>query len=147
MAVKPKPDGYHTVTPFMIVRGVPKFLDFLKQAFGAEEFERHMTPDGYVMHAEVRIGDSVIMMSEASERMGPVPSVIYLYVDDADAVYKKVLQAGAASIMEPANQFYGDRNAGVKDEFGNTWWIATHIEDVSPEEMNKRREEFTKKQK
>jgi uncharacterized glyoxalase superfamily protein PhnB len=118
----------------MIVRGVPKFLDFLKQAFGAEEFERHTTPDGYVMHAEARIGDSVIMMAEASlSMMGPMPVAIYLYVDDTDAVYKKALQAGAASKMEPANQFYGDRNAGVKDEFGNSWWIATHIEDVSPE--------------
>lgn len=122
MAVKPIPDGYHTVTPYLIVQGVAKLIDFLKQAFEAEEIHRTTRPDGTIMHAVVRIGDSVVMMGEFK----PMPGSIYLYVNDTDATYKRALQAGAASMMEPADQFYGDRNAGVKDPVGNHWWIATH---------------------
>ncbi len=138
MAVKPIPDGYHTVTPYLTVQGVPKLIDFLKQAFEAQELERMTQPDGTIGHAEVRIGDSVVMMGEARDEWKPMPSGIYLYVNDTDAVYKRALQAGATSIMEPADQFYGDRSAGVKDSSGNHWWIATHKEDVSPEELKKR---------
>ena len=137
MAVKPIPDGYHTVTPYLTVQGVPKLIDFLKQAFEAQEIERMTQPDGTIGHAEVRIGDSVVMMGEARDEWKPMPSGIYLYVNDTDAVYKRALQAGATSIMEPADQFYGDRSAGVKDSSGNHWWIATHKEDVSPEELKK----------
>jgi len=138
LAVKPIPDGYHTVTPYLTVQGVPKLIDFLKQAFEAQEIERMTQPDGTIGHAEVRIGDSVVMMGEARDEWKPMPSGIYLYVNDTDAVYKRALQAGATSIMEPADQFYGDRSAGVKDSSGNHWWIATHKEDVSPEELKKR---------
>jgi len=138
MAVKPIPDGYHAVTPYLTVQGVPKLIDFLKQAFEAQEIERMTQPDGTIGHAEVRIGDSVVMMGEARDEWKPMPSGIYLYVNDTDAVYKRALQAGATSIMEPADQFYGDRSAGVKDSSGNHWWIATHKEDVSPEELKKR---------
>src|SRR3990172_3042509 len=112
MAVKPIPDGYHTVTPYLVVEGAAKLIDFLTQAFGAETKERMQSPDGTVMHAEMRIGDSMIMMGEASGQHKPMPCMIYLYVPDADSVYKKAIEAGATSIMEPANQFYGDRNAG-----------------------------------
>jgi uncharacterized glyoxalase superfamily protein PhnB len=90
------------------------------------------------MHAEVTIGDSVIMMGEPMGEFKPMPCMIYVYVEDTDAVYKQALKAGATSVMEPADQFYGDRNAGVKDMAGNLWWIATHVEDVAPEELEKR---------
>lgn len=138
MPVKPIPEGYHTVTPYLVVPGAGRLIEFLKEAFKAEEVERMSQPDGTVMHAEVRIGDSIIMMGESSDKFPAMPAAIYLYVPDIDAVYKRALAAGAASTMEPANQFYGDRNAGVKDPSGNLWWIATHVEDVPREEMAKR---------
>jgi uncharacterized glyoxalase superfamily protein PhnB len=140
MAVKAIPEGYHTVTPYLVVQGAPKLIDFLKQAFDAQERERMARPDGTIGHAEVKIGDSIVMMSEASEQWKPMPTGIYLYVNDTDAVYKRALQAGATSVMEPANQFYGDRSAGVRDPSGNNWWIATHQEDVAPEELKRRAE-------
>lgn len=140
MAVKPIPEGYNTVTPYLIVKGVPALIDFLKQAFDAKEIERHSQPDGSVMHAEVKIGDSILMMGEAAGKWSPMPAGFYLYVTDTDAVYKRAMQSGATSVMEPMDQFYGDRNAGVKDPSGNQWWIATHKEDVSREELAKRAE-------
>jgi PhnB protein len=140
MAVKPIPDGYHTITPYLTVQGVPKLIDFLKLAFEAREIERMAQPDGTIRHAELRIGDSVVMMGEAGGEREPMPSAMYLYVNDTDAVYRGALQAGATSLMEPADQFYGDRSAGVKDPSGNYWWIATHQEDVSPAELKKRAE-------
>ncbi len=146
MAVKPIPDGYHSLTPYLVVQGVAKLIDFLKQAFEAKEVHRMSRPDGTIMHAEVRIGDSVVMMGEAMGEFKPMPAMIYLYVNDADAVYQRALQAGATSMMEPADQFYGDRNGGVKDPCGNQWWIATHKEDVPPEELAKRAEAAMKKQ-
>jgi PhnB protein len=144
MAVKAIPDGYHAVTPYLVVQGAAKLIDFLKQAFDAQETFRMPMPDGTIMHAEVKIGDSMMMMGEASEQWKPMPAALYLYVTDADAVYKRALQAGATSIMEPADQFYGDRHGGVKDPSGNMWWIATHKEDVAPEELKKRAEAFMK---
>jgi PhnB protein len=120
MAVKPIPDGFHSVTPFLTVPGVAKLLDFLKQAFEAQELHRMPRPDGTIMHAEVRIGDSLVMMG----------------------VYKRALQAGATSTSEPADQFYGDRSAGIKDPVGNQWWIATHKEDVPLEEIARRAKAF-----
>lgn len=144
MAVKPIPDGFHSVTPYMIVRGVAELIEFIKNAFQGEETLRTERPDGTVMHAQVRIGDSFVMMGEAPDTFTPMPNSIYLYVDDADSVYQRALQAGATSIMEPADQFYGDRNAGVKDACGNLWWIATRIEEVSPEELQKRANAFMK---
>ncbi len=146
MAVKPIPDGYHTVTPYLMVQGAAKLLDFLQQAFDAKVTERMERPDGVIGHAEVRIGDSMVMLAEASGQWKAMPSAIYLYVNDTDATYKRAVQAGATSVMEPANQLYGDRNGGVKDPTGNLWWIATHVEDVSPEEMKKRAEAYMKKQ-
>jgi PhnB protein len=95
-------------------------------------------PDGTVMHAEIQIGNSRVMLGEAKGEHKPSQSMLYLYVEDTDAMYKRAMQAGGISIMEPTNQFYGDRNAGVKDHCDNQWWIATHVEDVSAEEMEKR---------
>ena len=142
MAVKPVPEGYHTATPYLIVPGVAKVIDFLKRTFEAEEIhERTSRADGTIMHAEVRIGDSPIMLGEPMGQFQPMPASIYLYVADTDACYQRALKAGAASLMEPADQFYGDRNAGVRDPVGNVWWIGTHIEDVAPEEIARRASE------
>jgi len=138
MPVKPIPEGYHTVTPYLVVEGVPKLIEFMKKAFGAEEIFRANMPDGSVMHAEVKIGDSRIMMGEANDQHKAMPSMLHLYVTDADAVYKRALSAGATSKMEVSDQFYGDRSGGVQDSSGNLWWIATHKEDLSQEEIARR---------
>ena len=138
MTVQPIPEGYHTVTPYLIVSGVPQLIDFLKQAFGAEEMVRMAQSDGTIGHAEVKIGTSRVMMGEAGGEFKPMPTMLHLYVEDTDAVYQRALQAGATSLMEPTDQFYGDRMSAVQDAFGNQWWIATHIEDVSHEEIAKR---------
>jgi uncharacterized glyoxalase superfamily protein PhnB len=139
MAVKPIPDGFHTVTPYLVVPGVATLIDFLRQAFDAQPlFSPLMRSDGSIGHAEVKIGDSIIMLGEPMGDMQPMPASIHLYVQETDAVYQRALQAGATSLTEPADQFYGDRSAGVKDPAGNQWWIATHKEDVPPEEMIKR---------
>jgi PhnB protein len=137
MAVKAIPDGYHSVTPTLIVKGAGKLIDFVKQAFGAEEAFRMPAPSGEIMHAEVRIGDSVIMLNDAM-RQSPITSSLFLYVTDVDRVYQQALKAGATSLVEPANMFWGDRMAQVQDTFGNQWAIATHVEDVPPQEIEKR---------
>jgi len=138
MAVKPIPEGYHTVTPYLLVDGVPKLLEFLKSAFNAEIADCMKAPDGTVMHAQAKIGDSFIMMGDPRGRCEPTPASLYLYVHDTDKFYEQAIQTGATSVMEPADQYYGDRNAGVKDPVGNSWWIATHIEDVPPDELGRR---------
>jgi uncharacterized glyoxalase superfamily protein PhnB len=138
MAVNYLPNEYNNVTPYLVVDGAAKLIDFLKHVFGATEKEIMKTPDGRVMHAEVRIGDSVIMMGEPGGQWKAMPASLYVYVQDTDAVYKRALEMGAASRMEPADQFYGDRNAGVQDSWGNLWWIATHKEDVAPDELERR---------
>jgi len=132
------PEGYHTITPYLMVKGADSLVTFLQQAFGAREIHRMLRPDGGIWHAEMQIGDSKVMLTEACEQMGTMPAALYLYVDDTDAIYRQALEAGASSLMEPADQFYGDRSAGIKDPYGNCWWIATHIEDVAPAEMEKR---------
>ena len=148
MATKatPIPKGYHTVTPVLTVHGAADLIEFLKLAFDAQETYRLPGPDGKVMHAEVKIGDSMVMVGEATDQCKPMPATIALYVEDADAWYKRALQAGATSVREPSDQFYGDRSAGVKDSAGNHWWIHTHIEDVPPEELQKRAEAWMKQQ-
>ena len=146
MAVKPIPDDRPRLTPYLIVQGVPQLIDFMKEVFDAEERHRTTRPDGRVVHAEVRIGDSAVMMGEPTGKWKPMPGSIHLYVNDADATYKRALQAGATSLMEPADQYHGDRYGGVEDPAGNHWWIVTHIEDVSPEDMAKREKEFLKQQ-
>ena len=136
--VKPVPDGYHTVTPYLAVRGAGELLAFLKRAFAAEAVEC-IEMDGAVHHAEVRLGDSMVMLGECPEDAEAHPTSLYLYVDDADAWFQRAVEAGAEVVMEPADQFYGDRHGAVKDPCGNSWYIATHIEDVSPEEIARRR--------
>jgi len=141
--VKPIPDGYHSIQPYLYIRGAAKAIDFYKKALGATEIMRMPAPDGRLMHAEIRIGDSVVMLAdEHPERQvyspahfGGFTSSLMLYVANCDAVYQQALAAGAKGVREPADQFYGDRMAGIEDPFGHQWWIATHIKDVSPEEM------------
>ena len=136
--VNPIPEGFRTLTPYLFVRNTGQLIEFLKQAFNAEEIERHTGPEGDVQYALFKIGDSMLMMSEPRDTWKPMPCGVFIYVDDTDTVYRQALEAGAVSLMEPSDQFYGDRNAGVRDPFGNNWWIGTHIEDVSPEEMQRR---------
>ncbi len=142
MTVKPVPDGYHTVTPYIVVADVDEFLDFLKAAFGATEKERMPGQDGQTAHAEVLIGDSHVMTGSAHQGWPVTLCMIYLYVPDTDATYTQALEAGAKSVQEPTDMFYGDRNAVVKDPAGNTWCIATHQEDLTPEELARRAEEL-----
>jgi PhnB protein len=127
--VKAVPEGHHTVCPYIVVSGVAKLIDFAKQVFGATEVHVSKRPDGSVMHAEIRIGDSIIMMGEGAG-IKAFPAMLHLYLEDVDAVYQRAIQAGAKSVREPADQPYGDRTGGVEDAFGNQWWIATHIQDV-----------------
>jgi uncharacterized glyoxalase superfamily protein PhnB len=142
MPVKPRPEGYHSVTPYLVVPRVRELIPFLKRAFGAVERFPPMThDDGTVMHAELRLGDSTVMMGEAGGPWSPMPATLYVYADeDVDAVYRRALEAGATSVREPADQFYGDRSATVRDPSGNVWSIANHVEDVPPEEMERRLE-------
>lgn len=138
MAVQPKPEGYHTITTYLVVSKAARLIDFLKAAFDAEELNRSVTSDGRIRHAEVKIGDSRLMIGDASNAFRPMPAMLHLYVEDADTLYQRAIAAGATSLRAPADQFYGDRIGGVQDASGNQWWIATHIEDVSPEEMARR---------
>ncbi|MCP3388988.1 VOC family protein [Bradyrhizobium sp. CCGB12] len=145
--VKPVPEGYHTVTPYLVVDGAEKIIHFMKDAFGAQPvFEPLMRPDGKVGHAEFKIGNSIVMISDSSERAQATSTMLYLYVPNVDAVYQQALKAGGTSVMEPADQFYGDRSGGVTDPAGNRWHIGTRIEDVSPAELKKRATEAMKQQ-
>lgn len=143
MAVKPIPEGFHTVTPYLLVRDAAKLIDFAKKAFDAREVFRETMGEGLV-HANLLIGDSMVMIGDAPERVEPMPCMLYLYVKDADAAYKKAVAAGAVSVSEPRDEFYGDRSGGVKDAFGNQWWLATHVEDVSPSELAARAAKIAK---
>jgi uncharacterized glyoxalase superfamily protein PhnB len=125
------PEGLNDVNVYMHPLRAEPVINFLKRAFGAQELAKYASPDGVVQHAEVRVGTSVLEMGEAHGPYQPMSSVFYAYVPDVDAIYRRALQAGASSISEPADQPYGDRNAGVKDPFGNTWYIATHVKDVA----------------
>ena len=139
MAVKPIPEGYHTVTPYLVVRGADKTIEFLRKAFGAEmAFKPLKRPDGGILHAEVKIGDARVMLSDANEQHAAKTAMLYVYVPNVDAVYQRALAAGGKSKMEPKDQFYGDRTGSVTDPAGNHWEIATHKEDVSHAEIKQR---------
>jgi len=132
-----KPAGSPDVIAYLVVRSAPPLIEFLKTVFDAVELDRTLRPDGGVMHAAVQIGDSRVMMGEATGPREPFPAMLYVYVPDVDAAYARALAAGATTMMAPADLFYGDRNAGVRDAFGNEWWIATHTKDVSPEDVQR----------
>jgi PhnB protein len=145
MATKFIPEGYPQVSPYLIVDEPAALIQFIADVFGAKEIRRHEDDKGRIAHAEMRLGDSVIMMGGASEQWPSQPAAMYLYVEDTDAAYQRGLAAGATSLQEPADQFYGDRTAGVRDRFGNQWFIGTHIQSMSEEEMKKRNEEYLAK--
>ncbi|HUQ68002.1 MAG TPA: VOC family protein [Planctomycetaceae bacterium] len=144
--VKPIPDGYHTLTPYLIVRGGKAALEFYKKAFGATEVLRLDMPDGSLAHAEMKIGDSIFMMGEENEqykcpsplKLGGTPLGLMIYVKDADAAYNQAIAAGATVMRPIKNQFYGDRSGTVTDPFGHQWTVATHVEDVPHEELMQR---------
>lgn len=138
MPVDPVPEDYPRISPFLMVSDINREAEFLTAVFDAVETERIELPDGTVMHVELRIGDSVIMLGRDSGHMGEMNSMTYIYVEDTTVAYEKALAAGATSIIPPDKQFYGDINAGVRDSFGHYWWIATHVEEVSEAEMNQR---------
>lgn len=138
MAAKPIPDGYHTVTPYLTVDDGAAQIEFLKNAFHAELTFEMKDDKGDVRHAEMKLGDSMLMIGQARDEWRSKPANFYLYVPDCDAVYKQALAAGGKSVQTLTNQAYGDRSGGVEDPQGNTWWIATHIEDVSAQEMEER---------
>jgi uncharacterized glyoxalase superfamily protein PhnB len=140
MPVRPIPEGYHAVTPYLLVSDTARLIEFLQQTFDAEVTECMTMPDGSIMHAEARIRDSKVMMGLAHGERKPVPAMLYVYVEDCDAVYRRAVHAGGTTIMEPADQFYGDRTAAVQDPTGNYWWFATHKEDLSHEEIIRRHE-------
>ena len=137
--VKPIPDGYHSVQPYLMLKSCAEAIPFYAKAFGAKEKFRMPNPNGSIGHAEIEIGDCTIMMADESPQMdaysaehfGGSPVSLLIYTEDCDAMYAKALEAGAKTLREPADQSYGDRMAGVKDPFGYKWWIATHIKDVS----------------
>ena len=140
MSVKPIPENYPRVSPYLIVSDVEETMNFIEYVFEGKVREKMKMEDGSVNHGEISIGDSVIMMGKASENYPPKEAMLYIYVEDTDKAYKRAIEKGATSVMEPADQFYGDRNAGIKDKDGISWWIATHVEDVSPEEIKRRNE-------
>jgi PhnB protein len=150
--VKPIPDGYHSVTPYLIIKGSGDAIEFYKKAFNARERLRVPGPGGKVMHAEIEIGDSVVMMGEETPEMGALspatiggtPVSIHLYVNEVDKMFAQALAAGGKQERPLQNQFYGDRSGGLVDPFGHKWHLSQHIEDVSPEEIDRRMKEMMK---
>lgn len=138
MADSRLPPGHHTITPGMVVPGVPRLVEFLEQAFGGVGGPRYQGPDGHVIHTEVTIGDSVVMMGEPMEGFPPMPCMLAVYVDDVDGTYRKAVAAGGKSLEEPVDQFYGHRTARIQDPAGNHWSIHKVVEEVSEEEMKRR---------
>jgi len=145
-AVKPIPEGYHSVTPYLIVKGGARAIDFYERAFDARELFRMMRANGHVGHAELKIGDSRVMLADehpeigarSPRSIGGSPVTIHLYVEDVDATVARAVAAGATLTRPIADQFYGDRNGGLTDPFGHVWFVATHKEDVSAEELDRR---------
>jgi len=146
MPVKPIPDGYHTVTPYITVDDAGEVIEFLKKAFDAQETFAMRDDHGKVRHAEVKVGNSMVMLGSSHDQWKARPANFYIYVEDVDAVYRKAVAAGGKSLNEPQTQFYGDRHGGVTDSQGNNWWIATHVEDVPAEELDRRAKEWAEKQ-
>jgi len=148
---KPIPEGYHSVTPYLIIKGATEAIDFYKKAFGATELFRMPAPGGKIGHAEIKIGDSPIMLADESPEMGykspqslgGSPISIMIYVVDVDTVFKRAIAAGGKEQRPVKDQFYGDRSGTLEDPFGHVWHVATHKEDVSPEEMERRMKSYT----
>jgi PhnB protein len=152
MAVKPIPDGYHAVTPYLIVQGAARAIDFYKTAFGATELMRIGGPDGKIGHAEIKIGDSAVMLADehpdmgyrSPRSLGGTGVSLMVYVEQVDTVFKRAISAGAKELRPVVNQFYGDRSGTLEDPFGHVWTVATHVEDLSAEELDRRVKEAVK---
>ena len=152
MAAKPIPEGYHSVTPYLIVRGAERALDYYRTAFGATELFRMDAPGGKIGHAEIKIGDSPVMLADENpawgakspEALGGSAVHLMIYVEDCDTVFKRAIAAGGKETQPLKDQFYGDRSGTLTDPFGHSWTIATHKEDLSPEEMKRRGDEHMK---
>lgn len=141
--VKAIPEGFHTVTPYITASDAKAVIEFIQRAFDGALVERIEDEKGRIRHAQVKIGDSHVMLTDGNDDdCLPAPVALYLYLNDVDAAYEQALRAGGVSVMEPADQFYGDRNAGVRDVCGNTWWLASRIEDVPSEEIARRAREM-----
>ena len=146
MAVKPKPDGYHTATPYLIIQGAAKAIEFYKQAFEATELMRLEVPGGTIRHAEIKIGDSIIMLADehlgmdvrSPQALGGTPVCLMLYVEDSDAMFAQAIAAGGTAQKPIQDQFYGDRSGQLIDPFGHVWTISTHKEDLTPAEIEAR---------
>lgn len=138
MAAKPIPEGYQQVIPYLVVPNAAAQMDFLIKAFDATELDRMLGPNGEVMHGEVKIGDSVVMIGQAREAPQAMKTMIYVYVEDCDLLFNRAKELGAKVISELSDQFYGDRHGAVEDSNGNQWYIATHKEDLTPEQMQER---------
>ena len=133
-----KPEGFHSVTPYLTVKGAAKLREFLKQVFGAEELDCHLDPSGRIAHACVKIGDSMIEFSEGNEQWPAMPGALHVYVPDVDAIHERAVEAGGTSLQQPTDQFYGERSGSVRDMCGNNWHIATQIEVLTKEDVEKR---------
>ena len=144
MSVKAIPEGYNNVIPYLVCTGADKVIEFAEKTFNAKVDEVSKRDDGTIMHATIHIRDSAIMLTEATEQFPAMPVMLYVYVDNVDETYKRALAAGGESQREPTNEFYGDPSCGLKDSSGNQWWIASHIEDVPHEEMQRRQKETKK---
>jgi uncharacterized glyoxalase superfamily protein PhnB len=138
MPVKPIPEGYPAVIPYLMVKQAAQFIGFMQAVFGAKLVEQIRHPDGKIGHSELRIGDSMIMLSEATAERPATPVMLHFYVEDVDAIFNSAIAAGATVISAPSDQYYGDRSGGCLEPSGNTVWIATHVEDVSPQELQRR---------
>lgn len=136
--VRPIPEGYHTVTPYLLTGDADGLIRFLERAFGATLLGRHDGPDGRMMHASLQLGSSRLMMGQSNDDWPARSAMLHLYVEDVDALFRRAVEAGARVVREPEDMFYGDRSGGVDDPYGNQWWISTHVEDVTPEEMERR---------
>ena len=152
MTIKPIPDGYHSVTPYLSIKGAAKAIEFYKRAFGATEVFRLVSPSGEIGHAEIKIGDSAIMLADPCEEgafrdpqtLGGSSVGLHLYVEDVDALFVRAVDAGAKAVRPVQDQFYGDRTGTLEDPFGHVWFLATHKEEITPEEINRRAEALFK---
>jgi PhnB protein len=152
MMIKPIPDGYHSVTPYLSIKGAAEAIEFYKRAFGATELFRLVAPSGEIGHAEIKIGDSPIMLADPYEEgafrnpqsLGGTSVGLHVYVEDVDALFVRAVDAGAKAVRPVQDQFYGDRTGTLEDPFGHVWFLATHKEELTPEEINRRAEALFK---
>ena len=142
MSVKPIPDGFHAITPYLLTQGAARLIEFISTAFEGELKVRETRPDGAIMHATMQVGDSMLMLADATPPFEPMPSSIYLYVTDCDTVYQRALSCGGISVFPMMTLPSGQRYGAIKDPCANIWWVATQVEDVPPDEQERRWKEF-----